>query len=99
MTRIIIDLPEGITEDDVPAIRDVIARWAEREMSKQKMDACLTVDEMRRIRAAAISSGTSLQRWSRELGWQFGNAHSALTGRRNGPKADTLRILARKTFL
>lgn len=67
--------------------------------NKDQKNKPLSAAELRSVRAAAIVAGTSLQRWSREQGWQFGNAHSALTGRRNGPKANALRAKVRETFV
>jgi len=63
-----------------------------------KKNAPLTAAELRSVRAAAIVAGTSLQRWCIDQGWSFGNAHSALTGRRNGPKVNALRAKVRESF-
>lgn len=89
--KVIFDLPDGLTEADIPALKMAITDWA-KEHVKNKTPQM----DIRFVRARMIERGTSLQAWARSNGFNAVHVFRSIRGDYCGPKAKRALDLLRR---
>lgn len=84
--KVIFDLPDGLTERDIPDLKAAIQDWAAKRVNAQSAAAPLL--DIRAARIAALqSSHKSLHAFILSNGYPLGTAWEAMRGKFSGPKA------------